>query len=111
MIVIEKPIYNGDPEKRTIGLAEFRLRNESERVEIKIVHKRTSGQYVYPNFYTMTKTEISKYPREPVGRDNVICYIIPIKDLEIKFPVYNSCPVNTLTCPAAEPVNKQGTLF
>ena len=83
MIVIDKPIYNGNVKKRCVGIADFRLRNESLDVDIKINHKKVNGELVYPNLYTMNKYEIAKYPKQII-KNNIILYLVPIEDLKLK---------------------------
>ena len=102
MIIIENPIWKGDQafEKRCIGIAEYRLQNESNPVEIIIKKKRKSGEYVYPSTYIMEIKDIIKYPTEYVGhKKNVKVFLVPIKDLkvkpELKINKIINCPLNT----------------
>ncbi len=101
MIIISKPVYNGDdPKNRMIGIAEYRLLNEGQIVQIKNNKKLKTGQFVYPNIYEMSKHEISKYPRDTVGHNKVVCYMVPIRELKIRSAIMNPCPV-TVVCPMA----------
>lgn len=102
MIIIENPIWKGDQafDKRCIGIAEYRLLGEKSTVEIQIVKKRKTGEFVYPSTYVMDVKDIVKYPVDYVGHGKKIkVYIIPIKDLKVK-PDINitkivNCPLNT----------------
>jgi hypothetical protein len=86
MIVIIKPLYEGNIGKRSIGIPDFKLRNEGYFVEIKIEHKRKDGTYVYPNIYYIEKSKIGFYPtKEGTSRfGKFLLYIVPIADLKIK---------------------------
>lgn len=91
MIEILKPLYFGnDPTNRKIGIAEYRLRNEPEVVEILIKHHRSQksgGGYIYPGTYYIAKRAIAQYPLQTVRTKRgfeVPMYIVPITALKRK---------------------------
>ncbi len=93
MIEILKPLYQGNnPAERKIGIAEFRLRNEPEIVEINIKHPRSNkhgGGFIYPGIYYISKASIAKYPLEAVQTKHGVIpmYIVPIVALKRAQPI------------------------
>lgn len=78
-IQIRCPIWNGG--KRVVGIAEYKL--GAVNTDIEIMYRNRFGERIYPFVYTMTRSEIAKYPVKIVGC-GVRLRLIPIADLHIK---------------------------
>lgn len=76
-IEIESPIWNGG--KRCVGLAEYRLKNEGQVTQVRILYKNKTGRYIYPTLLCKITEYIYKYPPKIV-RNGVKVYIVPIED-------------------------------
>lgn len=74
---IKSPVWGG----RKVGLATFKI---GQHNEIRIEHKNSQGELVYPLPFYISGEEARKYPIVPVrSNPNVKLYLIPINDLEI----------------------------
>jgi hypothetical protein len=73
---IQAPIWNGNTNRREIGIAEYRL-----PCYLEISYTDRFGNKMYPDKFPITKDFASKYPVKVVGA-NTKLRIIPINDLE-----------------------------
>lgn len=90
-IEIYKPIYNGASGRREICLADFRVRNEGEVVQVSIKqtykNEKNYGKLIYPNLFCMLKSEVAKYPLVRINTysgHEVLGYKIPLEDFQNK---------------------------
>lgn len=80
LVELQKPIWGGGSPK--IGVADFRL-NGSDIVNVKIGYTRKDGTQSYPDTYTMSTSDLIKYPTQVVG-GGVKLHVAPISDWKIK---------------------------
>ena len=77
---IKKPIMNKDGQ-RCVGIADYRLKYESNFVEVVIDYiTKKENMRIYPNPLYIPKTNVLKYPVQYV-KDTKL-YIVPIADMK-----------------------------
>ena len=72
LVKIKEPIWKN----RSVGVAKDKI---TEDLEIEILYKDKFGNRVFPNPYSITKSEVLKYPTMTIK--NKILHIIPIEDM------------------------------
>lgn len=79
-IHIRKPIMNLEG-KRSVGVADYRLKYEPMKVKIEIDYiTKKEKMRLYPNPFYIEKAKVLKYPTMYVQDTKL--YIIPIEDLK-----------------------------
>jgi hypothetical protein len=76
---ILKPVWNGG--KRMVGLADFRI---SSNNSIEIMYKDKTGVRIYPHQYSMSGSELKKYPLESFSPNMPLLRMVPIEDLHVQ---------------------------
>jgi hypothetical protein len=85
-----KPMYFGSHGNRQIGIADYRVNQEGDIVQISIkdTYKggKLEGKLIYPTLLCMPKSQVIKYPLEPFVSKRtghkVMLYKIPIADFQ-----------------------------
>lgn len=77
-IEIKKPIWNGLFNKRCVGIADFRIKDD---LEIRISYKNRYGQLSHPNPYRISKLKALTYPIQVIN-GGIRLHIIPLEDME-----------------------------
>jgi hypothetical protein len=116
-IEILKPMYNGASGKRELTLADYRVANEGEVVQVSIKQtyknkkKPNYGKLIYPNLLCMRKTEVQKYPLVQINKEPshvIMGYKMPLEDfVNKKFDLKEAQYYK----PKEKPKVEQGSLF